>query len=81
MRCFVAEKRFRLPSQRCTVRRVALFEQLRGEVRIEDGKVVKLGNDLLSATRYGVMMLRFCRADLPEEGAAHAAHILGRAGP
>ncbi|KRP85956.1 hypothetical protein AOQ73_36365 [Bradyrhizobium pachyrhizi] len=25
----------------------------------KDGKVVKLGDDLLSATRYGVMMLRF----------------------
>jgi hypothetical protein len=27
----------------------------------KDGKVVKVGDDLMSATRYGIMMLRYAR--------------------
>jgi hypothetical protein len=31
----------------------------------KDGRVVKEGNDLMSATRYAVMMLRYARTDVP----------------
>jgi phage terminase large subunit-like protein len=31
----------------------------------KDGRVVKEGDDLMSATRYGVMMLRYARTDVP----------------
>jgi hypothetical protein len=37
------------------------FEEFRLYHR-KDGKVVKEGDDLLAATRYGVMMLRFSEA-------------------
>jgi len=33
----------------------------------KDGKVVKKGDDLMSATRYGVMMLRFARSVVATE--------------
>ena len=36
------------------------FEEFRLYHR-KDGKVVKLADDLLAATRYGIMMLRFAR--------------------
>lgn len=42
------------------------FEEFRLYHR-EDGKVVKLMDDLMSATRYGVMMLRYARIVKPEE--------------
>ncbi|MCP4307910.1 MAG: DNA packaging protein, partial [bacterium] len=38
------------------------FEEFRLYHR-KDGKVVKLGDDLMSATRYGAMMLRFAKTE------------------
>src|SRR5262249_35127905 len=40
------------------------FEEFRLYHR-KDGKVVKEGDDLMAATRYGVMMLRYARANIP----------------
>ena len=40
------------------------FEEFRLYHR-KDGKVVKVGDDLMSATRYGVMMLRYAELITP----------------
>jgi hypothetical protein len=42
------------------------FEEFRLYHR-KDGKVHKEGDDLMSATRYAVMMLRFARTDIPSK--------------
>jgi len=55
-------------AQRMTTGRLKVFAHLADwfeEFRLyhrKDGKVVKEGDDLMSATRYGVMMLRFTRS-------------------
>jgi hypothetical protein len=48
------------------------FEEFRLYHR-KDGKVVKIGDDLMSATRYGVMMLRYAEltAPPPRQGNPH----------
>jgi phage terminase large subunit-like protein len=51
------------------------FEEFRLYHR-KDGKVVKLGDDLLSATRYGVMMLRFAE-QIYRKRAPHRRRIFG----
>jgi Terminase RNaseH-like domain len=40
------------------------FEEFRLYHR-KDGRVVKEGDDLMAATRYGVMMLRYARTSVP----------------
>ena len=40
------------------------FEEFRPYHR-KDGRVHKEGDDLMSATRYAVMMLRFARTNIP----------------
>jgi hypothetical protein len=40
------------------------FEEFRLYHR-KDGRVHKEGDDLMSATRYGMMMLRYARTDIP----------------
>jgi hypothetical protein len=37
----------------------------RAHPKFTDGRVHKEGDDLMSATRYAVMMLRYARTDIP----------------
>jgi len=50
------------------------FEEFRLYHR-EDGKIVKVNDDLLSATRYGLMMLRFAKLPKPDKPAKVPQHI------
>lgn len=51
------------------------FEEFRTYHR-KDGLIVKVADDLMSATRYGVMMLRFAKVR-PAEGSRHRRPNLG----
>jgi hypothetical protein len=49
------------------------FEEFRFYHR-KDGRVHKEGDDLMSATRYAVMMLRFARTNMPPKRRWSRAH-------
>jgi hypothetical protein len=51
------------------------FEEFRLYHR-KDGKVVKIGDDLISATRYGVMMLRYAELTTPPPKQRNPEHAL-----
>src|SRR5215211_3239412 len=51
------------------------FEEFRLYHR-KDGKVVKIGDDLMSATRYGVMMLRYAELTTPPPKQRNPEHAL-----
>ena len=51
------------------------FEEFRLYHR-KDGKVVKEGDDLMAATRYGIMMLRFASTRAAYDKFRHQSNIL-----
>lgn len=51
------------------------FEEKLNYHRDEDGKIVKINDDLLSATRYAYMMRRYAKQKKDISGAAPVAHI------
>ena len=45
---------------------VMFFEEQRQYHRGEDGKIVRINDDVLDAVRYGIMMLRFAEVPAPK---------------